>query len=460
MHLALSILFPSLALAVGLTAADQSQWIPNSALPPKVTSFCADKERQALALAKKLKLELPQMATEYFEAAKKGEWAQATDLYREVKAFMETSATEADQQELDATLSAVMLEVQLALEQFAEVDPKISLAAGNEMVRSIPRGSIYLGGTDAGRGLPTTLCASHEKGDPFFTITQNALASGTYLKYLRTMYGGHLHIPTEKDSSGAFKDYLDDAKRRLEHDRDFPNEPRQIKPGENVTQRDNRISVGGQVAVMNINARLAKKIFDQNPAREFYVEQSFPLDWMFPHLAPHGLIMKLHRQPVAELSTEIVEKDRRFWTEQVRPLFGDWIKPKTSLKEVCAFVEKVFVDRELTGFAGDPRFVASEHATKLYSRLRSSIAGLYHWRAMNSAKPEEQERMRQAAEFAWRQSFALWPSNLEAVLPYANALKKQKRIAEALLLAETAAKAGPARDQVDNLIAELREAKH
>ena len=67
-----------------------------------------------------------------------------------------------------------------------------------------------------------------------------------------------------------------------------------------------RVQVSGQVAVMSINGLLAKVIFDKNPDREFYIEESFPLDWMYPHLEPHGLIMKINRQPLAELPDDIV----------------------------------------------------------------------------------------------------------------------------------------------------------
>ncbi len=33
---------------------------------------------------------------------------------------------------------------------------------------------------------------------------------------------------------------------------------------------------------MSINALMTKVIFDRHPDREFYVEESFPLDWMYP----------------------------------------------------------------------------------------------------------------------------------------------------------------------------------
>ena len=116
-------------------------------------------------------------------------------------------------------------------------------------------------------------------------------------------------IATPEDSQRCFSEYLGDAQRRLDHDKKFPNEPRQIRPGEDVRVIDNRVQVSGQVAVMAINALLTKVMFDKNPDREFYVEESFPLEWMYPHLTPYGVIMKINRHPLPELSPEIVDRD-------------------------------------------------------------------------------------------------------------------------------------------------------
>ena len=84
-----------------------------------------------------------------------------------------------------------------------------------------------------------------------------------------------------------------DAQRRLAENK--------LKPGEDVKIVDDRVQVSGPVAVMSINGLIAKVIFDRNPDREFYIEESFALDWMYPYLEPHGLIMKLNRQPLAQL---------------------------------------------------------------------------------------------------------------------------------------------------------------
>ena len=119
-------------------------------------------------------------------------------------------------------------------------------------------------------------------------------------------------MPSAEDSQNCFNDYLMDAQRRLQHDTEFPNEPKQIKPGEDVHVDNGRVQVSGQVAVMSINGLLTKVIFDDNPDHEFYVEESFPLDWMYPYLTPFGIIMKINRHPVPELTQDIIDRDHAF----------------------------------------------------------------------------------------------------------------------------------------------------
>ena len=82
-----------------------------------------------------------------------------------------------------------MLETWGALDAFGEGNEKYSAAFGTNIVASIPPGSIYFGGTDPGRFLVTAICKSQVNADPFFVLTQNALADSTYLDYLRGMYG-------------------------------------------------------------------------------------------------------------------------------------------------------------------------------------------------------------------------------------------------------------------------------
>jgi len=89
-----------------------------------------------------------------------------------------------------------------------------------------------------------------------------------------------INTPSAQESQRAFEEYIMDAQRRLQAN--------QLKPGEDVRIVEDKVQVAGQTAVMAINGLLTKVIFDQNPDHEFYVEESFPLDWMFPHLTPFG----------------------------------------------------------------------------------------------------------------------------------------------------------------------------
>jgi hypothetical protein len=296
---------------------------------------------------------------------------------------------------------------------------------------------------------------SHIKGDPFFTLTQNALADGTYLDYLRGFYGDKIYIPTAEDAAICFQEYTADVQRRSQNN--------QLKAGEDVkvNPASGRVQVSGQVAVMEINGLLAKIIFDRNTNQQFYVEESFPLDWMYPYLEPDGLIMKINRLPLPELSDEMIRRDHDYWTKYVAPMIGDWLNNDTSVGDVAAFAEKTYVKKDLGGFTGDLRFIQNADAQKMFSKERSSIAGLYAWRAQHATDAAETKRMNDAADFAFRQSWALCPYSPEAVFRYVNLLEGEKRFSDALLVAETAAKMpamkGKDGAQVRNLVNQLKQ---
>jgi hypothetical protein len=326
-------------------------------------------------------------------------------------------------------------------------------AMKTNIIASIPAGSIYFGGTDPGRFLVTAMCKSQVNADPFFVLTQNALADATYLEYLRGMYGAKIYTPTDEDSKKCFQDYTEEAQRRMQN--------HQLMPGEDVKMVDGKVQVSGQVAVMGINGLLAKVVIDKNPDREFYIEESFPFDWMKPHLEPHGLIFKINRQPLPGLSDEIVDQDHDYWRSLVRPMIGDWLTDDTSVKEVGAFAQKTFGKQNFSGFTGDPRFIRNAYSHRMFSKLRSSQAGLYAWRMDHSTDATEKERMAREADFAFRQAWVLCPDSPEAVFRYINFLLKQKRGADALLVAETAAQMpamqGKDGEQLRGLVEQLKK---
>ncbi len=420
--------------------------------------------------------------------------------------------------------------------------------------------AVLFGGTDPGRFCPTymifaeSFIPAEKRRDPEFDrrdvyiITQNALADATYLMYIRAHYNRstqpdepffqklfarlpvlsslaspfdtlflkiganiekrrrdegvyppkEIHTPSLEDSQRSFEEYVTDAQKRLKLN--------QLKPGEDVRVVDNKIQVSGQVAVMAINGLLTKVIFDKNPDHEFFVEESFPLDWMFPYLTPFGIIMKINRQPLPELTEDIVRRDHEFWSKYTERSVGNWITYDTTVSNICSFAERTYLRHNLEGFKGDPKFMRDDDAQKAFSKLRSAIAGMYSFRINESGQrgneaaargneaakssrelaanltlspaqrlaeqqrllPEQQQsvleqqrwaavqqRMIKEAEFAFKQAFAFCPYSPEAVFRYINLLSSLGRIDDALMVAKTFKKLDPNNAASDDLISRL-----
>jgi tetratricopeptide (TPR) repeat protein len=400
------------------------------------------------------------------------------------------------------------------------------------------RDTILYGGTDPGRFCPTyaIFCDSFiphncqpEQDQKFdrrdvYIITQNALADGTYLMYLRSQYnrsaqidpvffselskyiaglfigqensdqglmgminrslyntldvpftkwGAHvekrrraegvyptkeIYIPSQDDSSKCFEEYTQDVGRRAQLN--------QLKPGEDVKIENGRVQVSGQVAVMNINGLLCKVIFDHNPTNEFYIEESFPLDWMYPYETPFGIIMKINRNPLSELTQEVFDRDHKFWSDYSSRLCGNWITYDTTVKQICDFAERTYIRNNYEGYVGDPAFVRDDDAQKAFSKLRSSQAGMYAWRLSPQCPGEYRQKTAasQAAliretDFAFKQAFAYCPYSPEAVYRYVNFLLPQGRFDDAILIAQTCQKLDPFNASITDLIKQLESFK-
>jgi tetratricopeptide (TPR) repeat protein len=402
------------------------------------------------------------------------------------------------------------------------------------------RDAIEFGGTDPGRFVPTYMifCESFmppgcKPLDPKFNrrdvylITQNALADGTYLQYLRAQYfrsaqkdppffqellrgpqerredydtnilarlaysildkplmsrgarieaqwrkegvypPKEIYIPSPDDLQNSFSEYTEDVGRRAQTG--------QLQPGEIVTPVTNAngqvsIQVAGEVAVMKINGLLCKVIFDHNPTNEFYVEESFPLDWMYPYETPFGVIMKINRQVVPAYSPDVFQKDHAFWSQYSARLIGNWITYDTTVKQIADFAEKVYLHRDSSGFKGSQEFIRDDHAQQAFSKLRSSIAGLYAWRLgalgqvptppeyLPQNETERQELIREA-DFAFKQAFAFCPYSPEVVFRYINFLAMLGRFDDAIILTQTCLDFDPYNSSVAGLVKQLQEMK-
>ena len=226
--------------------------------------------------------------------------------------------------------------------------------------------SIFFGGTDPGRFVPTYMIYSALFRPDVYLITQNALADDTYMSVERDLYGDEIWIPSKEDSAEAFNIYVDEVQRG-------------VRPANGDLKIENgRVQVTGALGVMEINGILTKMMHDHDRLRHaFYVEESYVIPWMYPYLSPHGLIMKINANPTP-YDAKTAAKDMDFWDWYARRLMDDPMYRRD--------------------FAGQ----------KSFSKLRAAIAGLY----------QKQGRYREASQ-AFREAVLLYPASPEATFRYA-----------------------------------------
>jgi len=405
-------------------------------LNPALGKFIGAKRWQAEGFAKVLKLKPAKETWEFFDAAAAGDRKTAAQLHEVL------GSTD--------PIWQILCEVNYAVQELALPQQRVARRFGEEILKAVPTNAIYLGGTEAGRYIPTAFSESHIEGRPFFTLTQHHFANRPYLQYVLGMYGGKINIPGLDDLDKVEEEYRADARRRWEHDQANRGGPRQLKPGEDVKVIDGRLQVAGHMAVLQISARMAKLLFERNPNREFYVEESFPFDWMYPHLTPAGPVMKLNRAPVEGISIEAMEKDRQYWAGLCKELLGLVVTEETTVGEVQRFVTRVDIDKKPEG--ADAAFVGNEQMRRAFSKLRSSQGGLYAWRL---GTPKNHPQLQIQAEIAFKQAYALHPKSPEALFRYVNLLLGTGHVEEALLLVSTSRKLDPANPSLRDLAAQL-----
>ena len=269
-----------------------------------------------------------------------------------------------------------------------------------------------------------------------------------------------IYIPSPQDSQDCFDSYYKDVQQRMQTG--------QLQPGEdvNVDPNSGKMQVSGQVAVMMINGLLCKVIFDHNPTNEFFVEESFPLPWMYPYETPFGIIMKINRDPLPQLTQDIFDRDHKFWSDYSSRLCGNWITYDTSVQQIADFVQQVYIQNNYKGFIGNRRFIRDEDGQKAFSKLRSSQAGMYAWRCSTACPPEYREQtpalekaLERETDFAFKQAFVFCPYSPEAVFRYVQFLMQYNRIDDALVVARTCLKLDPYNDSVAGLIQNLENFK-
>lgn len=266
--------------------------------------------------------------------------------------------------------------------------------------------AVFYGGTDPGRFVPTYMIYSADVRPDVFLITQNALADNTYMDTMRFLYADQIWMPTLDDNSAAFQKYVEDvqAKRRPDIG--------------GISMEGGRVQVNGALAVMEINGIITEDIFRKNRDRhDFYVEESYAIQWMYPYLTPNGLIMKLNHDKT-DYTPAIVNRDMDFWDWYTRRLLAD------------------------------PRYPRDFVARKSFSKLRSAIAGTYSNR-----------RLLEPAERAFQEARALYVYSPESNLRLIQeVLLPQRRIDESVNMLELLKKLDPNNERIP--LDEIKNLQH
>src|SRR5712664_4390170 len=198
----------------------------------KLSQFGRNRRDVMRGMAKRFKVEVRPDVERFFDAVEGGKWEEIEAAFQPM--FEQRKAGTRD--DLNNVWGPILEAYGVAESTHLWPAQKL-LDYGNAILDSLRPGMVYVGGTDNGRWIPELLNETSD-GEQHIMVTQNAFADGRYMEYMNTLYGDRMAALTEEDSQKAFKDYLTDAQKRLEHDQQFPDEPKQIRPGEDIRVTD------------------------------------------------------------------------------------------------------------------------------------------------------------------------------------------------------------------------------
>jgi hypothetical protein len=368
----------------------------------KVAQFCRNRRELVRSIGRRVKKEVPPEVEKFFDAIEAGRW-------EEIKSQWDVLAPHSGQyenssnhwEELNPFWPAVVDAYGVAEQAHLWPAQKL-LDYGNAILDSLRPGMVYVGGTDNGRWIPELLNETGE-GEQHIIVTQNALADGRYTDFVNTLYGDRMTTLTPEDSQRVFQEYIADAQKRLEHDQQFSDEPKQLRPGEDVRLVDGKAQVSGQVAVMAINEKLLQTLREKNPDLAFAIQESFPFKGTYPDALPLGPLMELGAS----------NEQNTFTAERAGQSVDYW---RNATQQILS----------------DPEAGGSEEALKSYSHDAVAAANLL---AAHNYSAE--------AEEAYRLGAQLWPANPESIAGLADLLAAGGRVKEAQQLLENFCKKYP-----------------
>jgi len=370
----------------------------------KQSQFARSRREIAQALARRAKVEVPAEVDSFFDSMERGRWEEIEKSYQALK---RGQSKDADSSERSPAVQAVwpaLHEAYGVAEVIHDWPARQLLDYGHAVLDSLRPGMVYVGGTDAGRFIPTLLNETGE-GERHVVLTQNALADSSYVDYVNFVQGDRLATFSPEDSQRTFANYISDATKRLDHDLQSPQEPKQLRPGEEVARsEDGRISVSGQVAVMSINEALLQAIMQKNPGLSFAMEESFSLPSTYTQAVPLGPILELRAEnPQSGLTAETASQSLGLWQAKVQEL------------------------------QADPEASASPDTLKAYGHMAQAQANLF-----------ADHHLDNEAEQAYRLGLQIWPGSPEGTHNLAGLLDRTGRAQEAAQLLADFARNYPA----------------
>jgi hypothetical protein len=363
----------------------------------KVRQFARNRRALAHAMAERFKIEVPADVERFFAAVEAGNWDEIDAAF---KPLGERYKAKPPPRDIDV-LWGPILDALGAAESAHDWPAQKLLDYGEAVLGSLRPGMVYVGGTDPGRFIPTLLNETSD-GERHVIITQNGLAASSYLDYLNFLYGDRLATLTHEDSNRAFQDYFTDFQRRLEHDREFPNEPRQVRPGENnfsdlprsITSQDGRVELTGSAAMMAVNERLLQMLLEKNPELAFALEESFPLKSNYADATLLGPITELRaHDPQNALTAERAAQSVDYWralAEQFRiyPDESEWSVEMKTYSKLAVAQANLFADRSFPAEAEQTYRIANQ----IYPANVEAVTGLARV-LMGSGREESANQM-------------------------------------------------------------------
>jgi hypothetical protein len=376
-----------------------------------VTNFAGLERARMIAVAQQRRLPVPPEFNTLMEAAAHADWNQVSKAYESVRMRSYWWAGSKPDPKISNELWHPFHETYYAFRLVCESDASNLERYADDVLTNLPAGSVLLAGTDPGR----FLCSLFRDvcGKPDVTIiTQNALADGTYMDYLRDIICSRdrIRLPSPEDANDYFRQFVEDVRTG------------RIKPDADVKVENGRVCVEGVQGLMAINGILAKWIFDHNKTKHpFYVEESYVIPWMFPYLAPEGVIMKLNPEPLPtpqqnpKLWEDILQRDFSFWGLRL----DDYLKQQGFLRDL--------------------------NNRNSYSNMRCAIAGIYEYRGIVNA-----------AEVAYRQAIVIAPASPEASFRLANLYLRLNKTDQAVATLQKLSDLMPANKQVSEALEQFK----